>query len=152
MRAVSRRVLRAALLLLHGLRRLFWALGGTQGAGVLAVPLTPGGKLVMIRLTYARGWRLPGGGVDRGEGAREAALRELSEEIGMTAHGSVTCVDQSDDGGGSALFLVRDVRYSPRRTFEVEEVAEFALDALPARTTPLTRWTLELALPLIRRA
>jgi 8-oxo-dGTP pyrophosphatase MutT (NUDIX family) len=150
---VSRRLLGAALSLLQGLRRLFWALGGRPGPGVLAVPLTREGKLVMIRLTYARGWRLPGGGVDRGEDPREAALRELAEEIGMTAHGAVTCLDESDEpGGGSTLFLVRDVRYSPKRTFEVEDVAEFALDSLPGRTTPLTRRTLEQALPLIRRA
>lgn len=42
------------------------------------------GKLVLVRHSYAPGWRLPGGGVRRGEPAEEAVLRELREEIGLT--------------------------------------------------------------------
>jgi ADP-ribose pyrophosphatase YjhB (NUDIX family) len=113
--------------------------------------VTPKGKLVLVRLTYVRGWRLPGGGVGRGEAPRDAALRELGEEIGMIGHGAVICVDE-DDPKRSTLFLVRDVRYAARRSLEIEEVCEFAPDALPAGTTPLTRRKIAEALPLLRRA
>lgn len=122
---------------------------------MLAVPVTREGKVVLVRLTYARGWRLPGGGVDRGETPREAALRELGEEIGMTGHGAVACLEDGRSEGGrgaSGLFLVRDVRYAPRRSWEVEDVAEFAPDALPADTMPLTRRKIERALPLLSSA
>ena len=42
-----------------------------------------------MKLRYARGWRLPGGGRDPSEPSIDAALRELREEIGMTGHGDV---------------------------------------------------------------
>ena len=137
------------------LRRLVWAMTGGQGKGVLAVPLTAEGRLVLVRLTYARGWRLPGGGVGRGEGPLEAVLRELGEEIGMTGHGAVACIDEWESNGSrgaSSVFLVRDVRYEPRRTWEVEEVAEFDPDSLPEGTMPLTRLKIADALELVRRA
>jgi 8-oxo-dGTP pyrophosphatase MutT (NUDIX family) len=51
--------------------------------GVLAV-VEQGGKIVLVRQTYATGWHLPGGGVHRGEPPAQAVLRELREEIGLT--------------------------------------------------------------------
>jgi 8-oxo-dGTP pyrophosphatase MutT (NUDIX family) len=128
------------------IRRLFLAVLGplnwvrqkllARGLGVLALPLTAEGKLVMVQLTYARGWHLPGGGVRRGESPRDGALRELREEIGMTHHGEVARVESC---GRVRLFLVRNVRYSPSRNLEVSKVGEFALEALPPDATPLTR-------------
>ena len=142
----GRFLLRVALTGLQQLRLAWWRLRGRRGRGALAVPLTPEGRLVLIRLTYAPGWRIPGGGIARGEEPEAAALRELAEEIGMTAHGAVTCVDRLRS---STLFLVRDVVYAPRRSFEVEEVADFPPDALPADTTDTTRRCVAAALPLI---
>ena len=132
----ARFLLRAAMTGLQRVRLMWWRLRGKRGRGALAVPLTPEGRIVLIRLTYAAGWRLPGGGIRRGEDPQTAALRELSEEIGMTHHGEVACVDRLL---AATLFLVRDVRYVPRRTFEVDRVAEFAPDALPDDATGLTR-------------
>ena len=51
--------------------------------GVAAV-VEQDGKIVLVRQTYATGWHLPGGGVNRGEPPAEAVLRELREEIGLT--------------------------------------------------------------------
>jgi 8-oxo-dGTP pyrophosphatase MutT (NUDIX family) len=152
----ARGLVTAALTGLHRVRKAYWRLRGARGRGVLAVPLTPEGRLVLVRLTYAPGWRLPGGGVKRREDPREAALRELREEIGMTQWGEVEAIDEFDHGpadrGVSTLFLVRDVLHAPRRSYEVEEVAEFPPDALPAAATPLTRAKVALALPRIRPA
>ncbi|HEY0129765.1 MAG TPA: NUDIX domain-containing protein [Allosphingosinicella sp.] len=145
----GRFLLRTVLTGLNQFRRAFWALTKRGGRGVLAVPLTPAGKLVLVRLTYAGGWHLPGGGFGRKEDPEAAALRELAEEIGMTGHGEVSRLDPI---GSSLMFVVRDVVYAPRRTFEIEEVAAFAPDALPSGTTRSAESGLAEALKLIRRA
>jgi 8-oxo-dGTP pyrophosphatase MutT (NUDIX family) len=106
--------------------------------GVHAVALTPERRIILVKLRYAPGWRLPGGGRDEGEDPTEAALRELTEEIGMTGHGAVERVQSSVD----PLIIVRDVRYRARRwSWEVEAVREAPLHALPPDLSPIAaRW------------
>jgi ADP-ribose pyrophosphatase YjhB (NUDIX family) len=92
--------------------------------GVHAVALSPERRIILVRLRYAQGWRLPGGGRQSGEDAREAVLRELREEIGMTAHGEVR--------GRGPLWVVENVRYRPRKwSWEIEAITEAPLDELP---------------------
>jgi 8-oxo-dGTP pyrophosphatase MutT (NUDIX family) len=43
------------------------------------------GRIVLVRHSYKSGWMFPGGAVDRNEPPAEAVLRELGEEIGLTA-------------------------------------------------------------------
>ena len=50
----------------------------TGEAGFLLTRRAPGLR------QHARQWALPGGGLDPGESPREAALRELAEEVGLT--------------------------------------------------------------------
>lgn len=147
---VGRRLIRIVFTAAQGLRRLAWVLTGGPGRdGVHAVPLTGEGRVVLVRLTYAPGWRLPGGGRKKGEAALEAMLRELREEIGLTSHGAIERLEDVRPGSGptagrSALFLVREAVYRPRRSFEVEAVAEFDPDSLPDDIAPWTRETLGL--------
>lgn len=108
--------------------------------------LTPERKLVLVKLRYAPGWRVPGGGRNRDESPEEAGLRELREEIGLTAHGRVRLACEVEQSVHfkrdlSALLIVEDVVYRPRWNLEVEQVAEFAIDDLPPDTIPSTlRW------------
>src|SRR5215210_2741812 len=115
-----RRLIRIVFTFVQSLRRLFWRVAGPGRHGVHAVPLTPEGRVVLVRLTYAPGWRLPGGGSKRGEAPVEAMLRELREEIGLLSHESLDRLEDVDlagdfPGNRSALFSVRGVRYRPRR-------------------------------------
>ena len=97
-----------------------------------------------MTLSYARGWRLPGGGRKKSEDAEAAVLRELQEEIGLVSHGEVRKVtdfthrpDHKRDR--SSLFLIFDVIYHPCWSLEIKAVREFDLDALPAGTAEITR-------------
>ncbi|HEX8623372.1 MAG TPA: NUDIX domain-containing protein [Allosphingosinicella sp.] len=142
---LPRPLIRIVLTALQSLRRLVWLVTGPKGNGVHAVPLTPEGKLVLVWLTYARGWRLPGGGRKRGESDEEGMLRELREEIGLLAHGPIERLPDSPGsrpGDRSAMFLVRDVAYRPRQSLEIEAVREFDPADLPDEVIRSTRETL----------
>lgn len=119
------------------LRRSIWFFSRPTTYGVHAIPLTPQGRIVLVKLTYASGWRLPGGGRKVDEAPEEAVVRELREEIGMLAHGAIRHVydfrhEPDFRRGVAALFVVPDVAYRPPRwSLEIEDVREFAPDALP---------------------
>jgi len=52
--------------------------------GVAGAVFDEAGRVLLVRQRYMAGWRLPGGGVDRGEPPQVAVLRELGEEVGLT--------------------------------------------------------------------
>ncbi|MEO7828046.1 MAG: hypothetical protein ABIR60_12985, partial [Allosphingosinicella sp.] len=64
---LPRSLVRTVFTFLHNLRLALWKLTGSVQAGVHAVALTERGKVILVRLTYAPGWRVPGGGRKRGE-------------------------------------------------------------------------------------
>ena len=106
--------------------------------GVHAIALTPERRIILVKLRYAPGWRLPGGGREEHEDACEAGLRELREEIGMTAHGKVRLALPK----GNEVILVEDVHYRPWRwSWEVQDIMQSSLDQLPADLSPISeRW------------
>ena len=105
--------------------------------------LTPERKLVLVRLRYAPGWRLPGGGRDAHEDPHDAVIRELREEIGMTSHGRVRLAAELEQQPYfkrdlASVLVVENVRYSPPRwSWEVERIMEAPLDDLPADMAPV---------------
>ena len=52
--------------------------------GVAGVILDAEGQVLLVRQTYMTGWRLPGGGIGRGEPAEAGMRRELAEEVGLS--------------------------------------------------------------------
>jgi 8-oxo-dGTP pyrophosphatase MutT (NUDIX family) len=139
--SLKRRLVRTVFTFLHGFRLALWRVTGPGRAGVHAIPVTGSGKVVLVKLTYAPGWRVPGGGRKRNEAPEQAMLRELREEIGLVSHGAIERLEDIRPGDRSDFFLVRDVVYRPRRSLEVEEVREFDPSSLPEDTT---RWTAHL--------
>ena len=117
-------------------RRTLRRRGKVSGSGGHAIALTQEGRIVLVKLRYAPGWRLPGGGRGEAESLYDVALRELREEIGMTGHGPVRALPAIDP----SLVLVEEVTYAPRRwSWEVERIVEADLDALPPGMSPLAR-------------
>lgn len=133
-----------ALTAVYQLLKASWFVRRPRTFGAHALALTPERKLILVKLRYAPGWRLPGGGRNPGEGAVDAALRELEEEIGMTAHGPVQLaaeLEQRPNGRRDlvSVVVVRDVCYAPRWSLEIEEVSEVELERLPLDLAPVAR-------------
>ena len=116
--------------------------------GCGAAIFDPSGRLLLIqRLTEpeAGAWGLPGGKIDFGEPAREAAHREIAEELGIHIEvtGLACMAEILDQGDGrhwvSPIFFARVVSGTPC-LMEPEKHGGFGwytLDALPPRlTTP----------------
>lgn len=124
--------------------QLSWLLRRPRTYGAHAFALTPERNLILVKLRYAPGWRLPGGGRHAGEEPSEAALRELREEIGMTSHGSVRAaaeLEQNPDFRRDlvSVLVVEDVTYTPRWSWEIERIIEAPLEKLPQDLAPVAR-------------
>ena len=52
--------------------------------GVVGAVVDGEGRVLLVRQTYASGWRLPGGAIGLGEAPEAAVRRELHEELGLT--------------------------------------------------------------------
>jgi 8-oxo-dGTP pyrophosphatase MutT (NUDIX family) len=136
-------------MLKNGLKRAVFA--AAMGVRALAAPVAFGvagaifddrGRVLLVRQSYAPGWRLPGGGVGRGEAAPKAILRELSEEVGLTG-GSVEFFGLYSRKAGwatnlIALYTVRGGAVNFRPNWEVREILFAELDAPPDGATPGT--------------
>lgn len=117
--------------------------GMTVGVRVAAFDAV--GRVFLVKHTYTPGWYLPGGAVDPGETAEEAAHREAREE------GNLTCESPLDLRGlyqnrevsvrDHVAFYVarRCIQTAPRRPDgEIAASGFFALDALPEDVTRAT--------------
>lgn len=51
--------------------------------GAICVVSRPDGRILLVKPSYRNGWSVPGGLVGRRESPRDAARRELREEVGL---------------------------------------------------------------------
>jgi len=113
--------------------------------GTRTVVLDEGSRVLLVRHSYAPGWLLPGGGVERGEDIFAAAIRELREEAAIIAeeeprlHG-LLLNDAQFPGDHVACLVVRRFRHENFRPgLEIAEARFFPIDELPEGTTGGTR-------------
>jgi ADP-ribose pyrophosphatase YjhB (NUDIX family) len=124
--------------------RAWWRLRRPMTLGVRAVVSDEAGRILLVRHSYAAGWHLPGGGVEHGETAEYAALREAAEEGGVAAERAELIGLFANHGNFPndhiAVYRIADWQPCPRRNdSEISERGFFARDALPAETTAGTR-------------
>lgn len=135
-------VRRGRNLLVHNWFRLVRPM--TLGARVLAV--NGDGQVCLIRHTYTPGWHLPGGGVERGESCREAAIKEAREEAGLLIAPADMVLASIHTNfanmAGDHVSVYHATRWTVVPTDNAREIAEcgwFSPDALPEGTTKGTR-------------
>lgn len=114
--------------------------GKTLGARVVVIDESD--RVLLVKPSYVPGWSLPGGGVDRGETLRQAAVRELLEEAAVEPleelqfHGFFAN-DRLFPGDHVGCFVLRKFKQGTfKPNHEISEVRFFALDALPPDTKP----------------
>jgi 8-oxo-dGTP pyrophosphatase MutT (NUDIX family) len=110
--------------------------------GVAALVEGADGRVLLVRQRFDPHWRLPGGGVNRGEPAEAAILRELAEEVGL-AGGTARWFGLYSSRTGWATAVVAVYRVSGenvnfRPNFEIREICFADPHMPPAGCTPAT--------------
>ncbi len=105
--------------------------------GVRGVARDAQGRVCLVRHTYLPDWWLPGGGVEQGQTAHDAVVREMREEAGVVASGPPRLLSVHSNarwfpGDHVMVFAIDAFDLTERTSFgEIEAVGWFALDALP---------------------
>ena len=126
--------------------RIWWRIARPRTFGVRALLVDPAGRIALVRHHYVAGWYLPGGGVDRREGAEAAVRRELLEELGLsdvTITGVLGVYHSRHEAKDDhvVVFAARVDDPGALRAADAREIADaawFAPHALPDGTSPAT--------------
>lgn len=118
------------------------------------------GRVLLVRPTYKPYWEMPGGYVEPGESPRQACVREVREELGISPTvGRLLVVDWAPAAGdGDRLLFVFDggslsgaqagaIRL---QASELDAYAYYTLDELPGVTIPRLVRRLTAALDALR--
>lgn len=127
----------------------WFALTRAMTLGVRAACFDAEGRVFLVRHSYVPGWHMPGGGVERGQTAREALARELMEEGNLVFEAepelfAVYFNRRTSRRDHVVFYRARVIQTMPKLPDrEIVETGFFAADALPAGTTAATRRRLE---------
>jgi ADP-ribose pyrophosphatase YjhB (NUDIX family) len=125
--------------------RAWWRVRRPMTLGVRGVVCDEKGAVLLVRHTYAPGWHLPGGGVERGETAVQAIVREMAEEGGVEVVGAPRLAGffaNHANFPNDHIALYRIDAWRPCAARAAGEIAErgfFAPNALPEGATKGTR-------------
>ncbi len=113
--------------------------------GVRGLVTDGDGRVLLVEHTYVHGWYMPGGGVERGETAEQALIREMREEAGVELLDRPRLVSIHDNSAffpGDHVLVYRAERFCEAKASsagEIRAVGWFHPDDLPQDTTRATR-------------
>jgi 8-oxo-dGTP diphosphatase len=91
-------------------------------------------RVLLVKPTYKKGWDIPGGYVEPGESPKQAAVREVAEELGISLPvGRLLVVDWApQDGEGDKILFVFDggtidPSLTEKADVQASEIAELRL-------------------------
>jgi 8-oxo-dGTP pyrophosphatase MutT (NUDIX family) len=138
-RNVRLRMLRYVAFRLFMTVRALWA---PTTFGVAAAVYDGEGRVLLVRHRYNAGWRLPGGGVGRGEPPQAAILRELAEEVGLVGGGAQFFALYTRKAGWTtvvvALYSVDGAAVNFRPNLEIRDICFADPLSPPEGCTPAT--------------
>lgn len=121
---------------------------GISTVGARAIIINSENKILLVKHTYQPHWYIPGGGVNKGESVKTALLRELQEEVGVTAttepelfgiyHHTYLGVNDYP-----VIYVVKKFTMVKSSSPEIEKMDWFDYNNLPELTSPGTRRRLD---------
>src|SRR3990167_11509685 len=116
--------------------RKYQSLFGIPTLGAHAIVLNAQNQILLVKHTYQSHWYIPGGGLKKGEYPKEALLRELKEEAGLTV------IDKPQLFGiyyhpylgvsdYPIIYVVKEYTVAPAYSPEIEQMGWFDYAALP---------------------
>lgn len=128
--------------------RKLQSLLGMVTLGPRAIILNKDNQILLVKHTYQEQWYLPGGGLQKGESVKAALLRELKEEVGLTAneeprlfaiyfHTYLGVCDYP------IIYVIKNPTLTPCHSPEIEQIGWFAYHDLPAMISPGTKRRLD---------
>ena len=132
---------------IHCIRKL-QSLLGLITLGSRAIILNNDNEILLVKHTYQRDWYLPGGGVKKGESAKEAIIRELKEEVGIipTEEPQLFGIYFHTYMGVNdypVIFIIKNYTSANAYSSEIEQMAWYDYNNLPEMVSPGTKRRLD---------
>jgi len=131
------------LKLCWNIKNLFLSLFMRRTVGARALVLQ-GDQVLLIKHTYMPEWHTIGGGVDAGESALQAVIRELQEEVGIEPLDEPSLFGfyynpHSKHDDYVAFFICKKFTQKPCKSREILEAKWFPINDLPQDISPGTQ-------------
>lgn len=115
--------------------------GVSNCAGLL---LRNGNRFLLVKRVENGLWEQPGGHIESGESAKEAAVREADEEAGPIPNGDTKRIKEMRGPAVNYTTFLRDVpEFTPTLSEEHTDWEWFSIDNLPPTVHPEVRATIE---------